>query len=108
MKVIPTDSLYKWTALSGVTIFITSIYFFVSRIFAYKDNLAAYEEEINFIYSITMWGAVIGFFVALAGFCLWYQKLQKYIDIEQAARAEEQKANAEITKLKLEKEKSIE
>ncbi|OUS10214.1 hypothetical protein A9Q90_01930 [Gammaproteobacteria bacterium 54_18_T64] len=82
MNKLPTDNLYKFVALSGVTLAIASIYLFVSKVYEYKDNLLAHKDELEFLGPVTQTGAIIGLLLAGVGFYLWYIKLQKPADLE--------------------------
>jgi len=96
---IPTDNLYKFMALSGVAIAISNTYFYVSKVYEYKDELIAHKTELEFLAPLTQGAAIFGIVLAVAGFWLWYIKVQKPIDIEQ-------KANSELALLKLEYERN--
>ncbi|MFD2232158.1 hypothetical protein [Alkalimarinus sediminis] len=103
---IPTDSLYKWMALSGITFAIASTSIFLSKVYEYKESIIEHQAELEFISSATQLGAVFGTITAVTGFSLWYFKLQKHIDIEQAAKAEEQQIKTQMARIRLNQEKN--
>ena len=98
---IPTDSLYKWLAITGVLIAIFNVYIFISFVWEWRNEIAKYQAEIGFLNKLTRLGFIFGMVLATIGFILWYKRSQKYIDLEQRAKAEEQEINLDITKLKL-------
>lgn len=100
--VFPTDSLYKWASIFGLTLIITNGYVFISFLWRYRNNLPEYEEYIDFIRICTQVGAVFGFVLAGWGFYQWYVKLQIHINREVKARADEQEIKCQIVKKELE------
>ncbi|PCJ85553.1 MAG: hypothetical protein COA54_11120 [Thiotrichaceae bacterium] len=88
LSYLPTDNLYKFMALSGVAIAISSAYLFVSKVYEYKDNLLAHKAELSFISPVTQAGVAVGTVLAGLGFYLWYVRIQQPLDKEIKAKAE--------------------
>ncbi len=88
LKDLPTDNLYKFIALSGVTVALASAWLFVSKAYEAKDFLGEIKDELLFISNITQWGFSIGIVMAITGFILWYYRIQKPMDRELAAKSE--------------------
>ncbi|MGO5000513.1 hypothetical protein [Oceanisphaera sp. W20_SRM_FM3] len=100
--VFPTDSLYKWASIFGLTLIITSGYVFISFLWRYQNSLPEYEASIYLIRIGTLFVAVFGFVLAGWGFYQWYVKLQIHINREVKARADEQEIKCQILKKELE------
>jgi hypothetical protein len=99
---LPTDNLYKFFALSGVAISLSSVYLFVTKVFEYKDNLLAHKEELEFIAPLTQWGFAIGFLLAGVGFVFWYIRIQRPLDQELSSKVENAKAQTRKDREELE------
>ena len=99
---MPTDSLYKWVSIFGLTTFIFSGYLFISKLWEYRNDIASYTTELEFLSSITQWGIALGFLIAFWGFSQWHFRLQRYINMEIKAKAEEQEIKTQIARLDLE------
>jgi len=99
---MPTDSLYKWVSIFGLTTFIFSGYLFISKLWEYRSDIPSYTQELEFLSSITRWGIGLGFLISFWGFSQWHFRLQKYINMEIKAKAEEQEIKTQIARLELE------
>lgn len=78
---IPTDSLYKFIALSGIAIVFATVYFGI-RI----EESSKREINMKPLASIII---IFATAMATVGFHLWYTKIQKYQDIIIQKQAEE-------------------
>lgn len=101
LPAFPTDSLYKWVSIFGLTIFIFNGYIFISTLWEHRENLAEHQNEIDFISTLTQFGAAFGIVLALWGFWQWYCKLQVHINREVKARADEQEYKSKIMEREL-------
>lgn len=98
---MPTDSLYKWMAISGVVVLVSSGAIFITNLWELRRELSAHEQDLAFLSVTTQFGVAFGFVLAFIGFLLWYKRLQKYVDMEQKAKAEEQVINTRLAQMKL-------
>ena len=103
---IPSDSLYKWLAISGMVLAIFSGYTFINFVWEHRIKLDEYSTIIDMLFWGSLFFMISGLIMSLIGFRLWYLKLQKFIDQEQKYRALEQEYKAKEQELSLEAAKS--
>jgi hypothetical protein len=87
---LPTDSLYKFIALSGIAIVFATAYFGIKIEEASRGKINTRIPASVIIMLATA--------MATVGFHLWYTKIQKYQDIIIQKQAEELQKNANQTK----------